>query len=150
VEPARALADAPESSRVARRPERPASRTEPAAHLASLPSSDEASQRPEHLARDEEIRRWLNRYAAALSAHDVETLRRMGAVTNEREIAMRELDVELDVIALRHDGDRTTVVFTRRDRFRDAVGHLVLKESPTLERQIVRTPDGLRFARPAG
>jgi hypothetical protein len=82
----------------------------------------------------------------------------MGQVTSEREAqALREyfdrvtdLDVELNVIALRDEGDRTTVVFTRRDRFRDPAGRLVLKESPTLEKEIIRTPDGLRFARPTG
>ena len=107
---------------------------------------------------DQDVRRWLERYAAAWRAHDVEALRRMGQVTDDREAdALREyfervhdLDVELNVIALSTDGDRTTVRFTRRDRFRDPAGRLVLKESPTLVKQIVRTPTGLRFARPTG
>ena len=118
----------------------------------------ETARPPERLARDEEIRRWLDRYATAWRTHDVEMLRRMGQVTSEREAqALRayfdrvsDLDVELNVIALRDEGDRTTVVFTRRDRFRDPAGRLVLKESPTLEKEIVRTPEGLRFARPTG
>jgi hypothetical protein len=118
----------------------------------------EPARPPERLARDEEVRRWLDRYATAWRTHDVEMLRRMGQVTSEREAqALRayfdrvsDLDVELNVIALHNEGDRTTVVFTRRDRFRDPAGRLVLKESPTLEKEIIRTPDGLRFARPTG
>src|SRR5207247_683879 len=34
---------------------------------------------------DQDVRRWLERYAAAWRAHDVEALRRMGQVTNDRE-----------------------------------------------------------------
>ena len=104
------------------------------------------------------MRRWLERYAGAWRAHDVEALRRMGQVTTDREVealqayfdSVSELDVEVNVIALRTEGDRTIVRFTRRDRFRDPAGRLVLKESPTLEKQVVRTPSGFRFARPAG
>jgi len=101
---------------------------------------------------------WLERYAAAWRAHDVDALRRMGQVTTDGEAdalrsyfqTVRDLDVELNVIALRAEGDQITVRFTRRDRFRDPAGRLVLKESPTLEKQIVRTPAGLRFVRPTG
>ncbi len=107
---------------------------------------------------DQDVRRWLEHYADAWRAHDVEALRRMGQVTNDREAdALREyfdrvhdLDVEVNVIALSTDGDRTTVRFTRRDRFRDPAGRLVLKESLMLEKQVVRTPTGLRFSRPTG
>jgi hypothetical protein len=108
--------------------------------------------------REEEVRVWLERYAAAWRAHDVEALRRMGQVTTDGEAAalrayfetVRDLDVELNVIALRAEGNHVTVRFTRRDRFRDPAGRLVLKESPTLEKEIVRTPAGLRFVRPTG
>ncbi|HLY38205.1 MAG TPA: hypothetical protein VKU61_09220 [Candidatus Binatia bacterium] len=139
----------------AREPEAPPRRTE---RMRRSAEPVETARPPERLARDEEIRRWLDRYATAWRTHDVEMLRRMGQVTSEREAqALREyfdrvsdLDVELNVIALRDEGDRTTVVFTRRDRFRDPAGRLVLKESPTLEKEIIRTPDGLRFARPTG
>jgi hypothetical protein len=107
---------------------------------------------------DMDVRRWLERYADAWRAHDVEALRRMGQVTTDREEdALREyfervhdLDVEVNVIALDTNGDRTTVRFTRRDRFRDPAGRLVLKESPMLVKQVVRTPMGLRFLRPTG
>jgi len=107
---------------------------------------------------EEEVRMWLERYAAAWRAHDVDALRRMGQITTDGEAdalrsyfeTVRDLDVELNVIALRAEGDQITVRFTRRDRFRDPAGRLVLKESPTLEKQIVRTPAGLRFVRPTG
>ena len=121
-------------------------------------SSDDriAGRGPER--REEEVRRWLARYADAWRAHDVEALRRMGQVTSDREAdalrayfaSVNDLDVELNLIALDMEGDRTTVRFRRLDRFRDPAGRLVEKESPTLEKQIVRTPDGLRFARPTG
>jgi hypothetical protein len=117
-----------------------------------------AARPPERASAEQDVRRWLERYAAAWRAHDVDTLRRMGQVTTEDEAAglrryfesVRDLDVELNVVAMRTDGDRTTVRFTRLDRFRDPTGRLVLKESPVLEKQVVRTPDGLRFARPTG
>jgi hypothetical protein len=107
---------------------------------------------------EQDVRRWLERYAAAWRAHDVEALRRMGQVTTESEASalrryfdsVQDLDVELNVVAMRTEGDRTTVRFTRLDRFRDPAGRLVLKESPLLEKQVVRTPDGLRFVRPTG
>jgi hypothetical protein len=116
-----------------------------------------ASRGPERTS-EEEVRIWLERYAAAWRAHDVDALRRMGQVTTDGEAdalrsyfqTVRDLDVELNVIALHAEGDQITVRFTRRDRFRDPAGRLVLKESPTLEKQIVRTPAGLRFVRPTG
>jgi len=116
-----------------------------------------AARTPERTS-EEEVRIWLERYAAAWRAHDVDALRRMGQITTDGEAdalrsyfeTVRDLDVELNVIALRTEGDQTTVRFTRRDRFRDPAGRLVLKESPTLEKQIVRTPAGFRFVRPTG
>ena len=117
-----------------------------------------ASRAPERTPPEQDVRRWLDRYAAAWRAHDVEALRRMGQVTTDGEAAalrryfesVRELDVEVNVVAMRTEGNRTTVRFTRLDRFRDPAGRLVLKESPMLEKQVVRTPDGLRFAAPTG
>jgi len=114
--------------------------------------------RPVGATREEEVRRWLDRYAAAWRAHDLDALRRMGQVTSDRDAdalrnyfgSVRDLDVEVDVVAVRIDGDRTTVRFMRRDRFRDPAGRLIEKESPLLEKTVVRTPDGFRFARPTG
>jgi hypothetical protein len=136
-----------------------ARRRSPAAAPGATAGIRFGAREPERPAsREEEVRVWLERYAAAWRAHDVDALRRMGQVTTDGEVAalrayfetVRELDVELNVIALRAEGDRVTVRFTRRDRFRDPAGRLVLKESPTLEKEIVRTPAGLRFVRPTG
>ncbi len=121
-------------------------------------SSRHVARTPEPVAPERDVRRWLERYADAWRAHDVEMLRRMGQVTSDREAAalqryfdnVRDLDVELNVVAMQTNGDRTTVRFTRLDRFRDPTGRLVEKESPLLEKQVVRTPDGLRFVRPTG
>jgi hypothetical protein len=101
----------------------------------------------------DEIRRLLDRYAAAWRNHDVGELRRIGQVTSdsqaedlERYFAkVEDLDVEVHVIDIRDDGDRATVRFTRRDRFRDPTGRLVTKESPPIEKRVVRAADGLRF-----
>jgi hypothetical protein len=40
------------------------------------------------------------------------------------------------------------VRFVRRDRFRDPGGSLVVKESPPIEKRVVRTPGGLKLAPP--
>jgi hypothetical protein len=105
---------------------------------------------------DEEVRRWLGSYADAWRAHDVDALRRMGQVRSDEQAAalrdyfarVRDLDVELHVLAVQSGADGATVRFTRRDRFKDPVGRTIVKESPPLTKEIVRTPDGLRFARP--
>jgi hypothetical protein len=102
---------------------------------------------------DEEIRRLLDRYAAAWRNHDVGELRRIGQVTSDSQAAdleryfakVEDLDVEVNVIEIRDEGDRATVRFTRRDRFRDPSGRLVTQESPTIEKRVVRSADGLRF-----
>ncbi|HYR96880.1 MAG TPA: hypothetical protein VEM57_09090, partial [Candidatus Binatus sp.] len=140
--------------------DRPRERERPATRMAepAPPFPRYATPPSDRTPRDQDVRRWLERYAAAWRAHDVEALRRMGQVTTDGEAAalrryfegVRDLDVELNVIAMRTDGDRTTVRFTRLDRFRDPMGRLVLKESPMLEKEVVRTPDGLRFVGPTG
>jgi hypothetical protein len=105
-----------------------------------------------------DVQRWLQRYAMAWRAHDVETLRSMGQVTSQDEVnalrnyfaQVRDLDVEINLVAVRSEGERTVIRFTRRDRFRDPAGRLVEKESPQLEKHVVRTSDGLRIVRPQG
>jgi len=49
------------------------------------------------------------------------------------------------VLDIQNDGDRSTVRFTRRDRFRDPTGRMITQESPPIEKHVVRAPDGLRF-----
>jgi hypothetical protein len=102
----------------------------------------------------EEARRLLERYAAAWRARDVDALRALGQVQNEHAAdALRryfaqveDFSVEVDLVAVHSDGDHTMVEFTRRDRFRDPSGRLVEKESPPIEKEVVHTPGGLRFA----
>jgi hypothetical protein len=100
------------------------------------------------------VRVLLDRYAAAWRGHDVDTLRAIGQVTNDGQAsALRayfanvgDLEVEVRVLDIRSDGDRATVRFTRRDRFRDPAGREIAKESPPIEKNVVTTPQGLRFA----
>lgn len=99
------------------------------------------------------VRLLLERYAAAWRGHDVDTLRAIGQVTSEGQAnALREyfasigeLEVEVRVLDIRTEGDRATVRFTRRDRFRDPTGREIAKESPPIEKVVVSTPQGLRF-----
>lgn len=129
--------------------------TVPPTTLATLPPAALASRGTERPAPggDAEIRRLLDRYAAAWRNHDVGELRRIGQVTSDSQAAdleryfakVEDLDVEVNVIEIRSDGDRATVRFTRRDRFRDPTGRLVTQESPPIEKRVVRAPDGLRF-----
>jgi hypothetical protein len=103
---------------------------------------------------DAEVRGLLDRYAAAMRAHDVGELRRLGQITSDKQAeamegyfaGVRELDVQVKVLDVRGDGDGTTVRFTRRDSFRDPTGRLVTQESPPIEKRVERTAGGLRFA----
>jgi hypothetical protein len=103
-------------------------------------------------ARDVEA--FIQRYAAAWQHHDAAELRRLGQVSSDsQEAALRDyfartpdLDVQVTVLDVFSAGDRHTVRFTRRDRFRDPTGRFVTKETPPLEKEVVRTAGGLRFA----
>jgi hypothetical protein len=129
--------------------------TVPTTTLATLPPAALASRGADRPASsgDDEVRRLLDRYAAAWRNHDVAELRRIGQVTSDSQATdleryfakVEDLDVEVNVIEVRNDGDRATVRFTRRDRFRDPTGRLVTQESPPIEKRVVRSPDGLRF-----
>jgi len=78
----------------------------------------------------------------------------LGQVANDRAAdglrryfsQVEDFDVEVDLLGLRSEGARTIVRFVRRDRFRDPSGRMVLQESPPIEKEVVHTPDGLRFA----
>lgn len=104
-------------------------------------------------AAGDEVRRLLDRYAAAWRNHDVAELRRIGQVTSEKQAEdmtryfakVEDLDVEVTVLDIRTEGDRATVRFTRRDRFRDPSGRMVTQESPPIEKRVVRSADGMRF-----
>ena len=100
-----------------------------------------------------EVRRLLDRYAAAYRNHDVAELRRIGQVASDGQAAelaryfdkIGNLDVEVDVIDIRPEGDGATVRFTRRDRFKDPTGRTLTQQSPPIQKRVVRGPDGLRF-----
>src|SRR5438067_2923951 len=104
------------------------------------------------------VRSFLDRYAAAWRAHDVDTLRQLGQVTTDEQARtlrdyfakVGDLEVEVKLVAVRADGDRTIVRFTRHDRFRDPLGRVIAKDSPPIERVLVTTPDGVRFANAGG
>jgi hypothetical protein len=114
---------------------------------------------PEQTARAEgargtsaDVRRWLQRWAAAWNAHDIEALRRMGqmATASDAEAVRRylaqvtDLEVSVNVVEMHDEGERVVVTFVRRDRFRDPAGRLVEHESPPIEKTLVRTADGFR------
>lgn len=99
----------------------------------------------------------LERYAAAWREHDVEELRRMGLVTSNAQAEAlqdyfdrtRDLDVEVRLLDVTTEGERLTVRFIRQDRFRNPAGRVVSQESPPLQKDVVRTPGGLRMVSPA-
>lgn len=134
----------------AREPEPRASQPVPVPPPSPLPPPE-----PRPTSTDE-VRRLLDRYAAAWRHRDVEELRRIGQVrTDEQAEGLRryfatveDFDVEVRVLDVVRKGDRTSVRFVRRDRFRDATGEIVSKESPAIEKEVVTTADGLRFAPP--
>ena len=80
------------------------------------------------------IRRLLDRYAV-----DAESDQPAGA---------QELDVHAHLLSIREEGDRTVVRFTRRQRYRDAFGRLVMRETPPLQTTVVKTAEGVRFETP--
>src|SRR5436309_1939590 len=127
---------------------------------ASTPEHEpQASVAPASLGPDEQgVRSFLDGYAAAWRAHDVDALRRLRQVTSDEQARtlreyfakVQDLDVEVHLVEVRADGERTVVRFTRRDRFRDPLGRVISKESPPIERSLVSTPEGFRFATPGG
>jgi hypothetical protein len=100
------------------------------------------------------VRTFMERWAAAWSAHDIAELRRLGQVTSDAQARALEsyfartpeLQVQVEIRDVTIEGDRATVRFRRRDRFRDPAGQLVTQTSPTLEKEVVRGPHGLRLA----
>jgi len=100
------------------------------------------------------VRGFMDRWAAAWTRHDVAELRRLGQVTSEAQAKALsdyfartpDLEVQVEVVDVEIEGERATVRFRRRDRFRDPTGQLVSQTSPTLEKEIVRGPQGLRLA----
>jgi hypothetical protein len=102
----------------------------------------------------DEVRALLQRYAAAWRAHDVDELEAVGQVATPGQAAalkayfesVRDLDVDVTILDIKTTGEEAVVRFIRRDRFRDPAGNLVSKDSPAIEKRVVRTPGGLRLA----
>ncbi|HEX6132064.1 MAG TPA: hypothetical protein VF044_10050 [Actinomycetota bacterium] len=102
----------------------------------------------------DEIVAFLERYARAYEARSVGELRRIGQVTSAEQAEalgryfeqIRDLRVEVRVLAVEPRGDGARVRYRRRDRFRDPTGRVVEKETPPIEKEIRRTPDGLVFS----
>ena len=61
---------------------------------------------------------------------------------------VQDLEVEVRMIDTRAVGERRVVRFTRLDRFRDPAGRVVAKETPPIEKDVVRVGSRLRFAAP--
>jgi hypothetical protein len=97
----------------------------------------------------------MERYKAAWRAHDVDALQAVGQVTTQGQVdalesyfdAVRDLDVDVTILEI-VPGDEARVRFVRRDRFRDPAGSLVVKDSPVIEKRVIRTPGGLKLAPP--
>lgn len=104
----------------------------------------------------DEVKALLDRYSAAYRARDVDALRRLGQVTNDGQAQqMRDyfaktpdLDVEVKILDVTHEGGKTRVRFTRRDRFKDPTGQEVSKETPPIEKDVVPSADGLKLQAP--
>jgi hypothetical protein len=102
----------------------------------------------------DDVRTLLQRYAAAWRAHDVAELEAVGQIATQGQAealksyfeTVRDLDVEVTILEIKTNSDEATVRFIRRDRFRDPAGNLVSKDSPAIEKRVVRTPGGLRLA----
>ena len=62
--------------------------------------------------------------------------------------SVKDLEVTVTILSITPSDDEAQVRFVRHDRFRDPAGNLVTKESPVIEKRIVRTPGGLRLAPP--
>jgi len=103
---------------------------------------------------EDDVRALLFRYEHAWRTRDVVELRRIGNISSDEEerslhkyfAGVRDLDVAVHVIDLRVQGASGTVRFTRHDRFRNPSGREISQRSPPIEKTIVRTPDGLKFA----
>jgi hypothetical protein len=104
----------------------------------------------------QEVEGLLQSYAAAWRQHDVDALRSIGQVNDDAQASalrdyfarVQELEVEVRLLETRERGDRRTVRFTRLDRFRDPAGRVVTKETPPIEKEVIRAGSRLRFVAP--
>ncbi len=105
---------------------------------------------------ESEVRALFARYEAAWRNQDIAGLEAVGQVSTDGQMdalksyfeSVKDLEVTVTILSITSSGDEAQVRFIRRDRFRDPAGNLVTKESPVIEKRIVRTPGGLRLAPP--
>ena len=101
-----------------------------------------------------DVRALFERYKAAWRNHDIAALEAVGQVATQGQAdalksyfeSVEDLEVDVTILGIVITGDEARVRFLRRDRFRDPGGSMVTKESPVIEKRIVRTPGGLRLA----
>jgi hypothetical protein len=100
------------------------------------------------------VRALFERYKAAWRRHDTDELEAVGQVATPGQVdalksyfeSVKDLEVDVTILGITMSGDEARVRFIRRDRFRDPAGTLVTKESPVIEKRVVRTPGGPRLA----
>jgi hypothetical protein len=103
---------------------------------------------------DADVRALFQRYEAAWRNHDIAGLQAVGQISTPGQAdalksyfeSVDDLEVEVAILSITRAGDEARVRFVRRDHFRDPGGTRVTKESPVIEKRIVRTPGGLRLA----
>jgi len=101
-----------------------------------------------------DVRALFERYKAAWRNHDIDALEAVGQIATQGQAdalksyfeSVQDLTVDVDILGITLAGDEARVKFIRRDRFRDPGGSMVTKESPVIEKRVVRTPGGLRLA----
>jgi hypothetical protein len=103
---------------------------------------------------ENDVRALFERYKAAWRHHDIEALEAVGQIATQGQAdalksyfeSVEDLEVDVTILTIAISGDEASVKFIRRDHFRDPGGSMVTKESPVIEKSIVRTPGGLRLA----
>jgi hypothetical protein len=118
--------------------------------------SPDSSEPPPARTTAQEITQFLDAYTAAWRNRDLESLKRLGQFSSEEQAAVvgrylataRDLEVQVEILGVDTQGDRHVVRFRRTDHFLDPGGRPVSQVTPPIEKEIVRTPAGLRFATP--
>ena len=103
---------------------------------------------------DADVRALFERYKAAWRSHDIAGLEAVGQVATQAQAdalksyfeSVQDLAVDVTILGITISGDEARVRFIRRDRFRDPGGNTVTKESPVVEKRVIRTPGGVRLA----
>jgi hypothetical protein len=103
-----------------------------------------------------DIRALFSRYEAAWRNQDIAGLEAVGQIATQGQAdalksyfeSVKDLEVTVTIVGITISGDEARVRFVRHDRFRDPAGNVVAKDSPIIEKRVVRTPGGLRLAPP--